>query len=257
MLKIFKYSFLLILLGCSNQKVLFDNENSNPIFINPYLTINYRLDSTENINSLNDQFSAIWSDDMSFIVQPNGQESQPNSSKFKVNSCESMLIARKNNYDLIDIPSSGPYNAMYVDCQAMFLIINEADPYTKSYIQDYVLNKTNIQTLPKDMALIISTSTYNDIHTDKKIKVLEEVNHIVKVTQKNKLTSIAEDDSGGVQEISILAKGDFNHDAIEDMMLSVSNSVIGGSYTSYYLYILTKTEKDGDWIVLDEYPKHP
>ncbi|SHO55419.1 hypothetical protein VQ7734_01147 [Vibrio quintilis] len=193
---------------------------------------------------------------MSFIVQLNSKESQPNSSKFKVNSCESMLIAHKNNYDLIDIPSSGPYNAMYVDCQAMFLIINESKPYTKSYIQDYVLNKTNIQTLPKDMALIISTSTYNDIHTDKKIKILEEVNHIVNITQKNKLTSIAEDDSGGVQEISILAKGDFNHDSIEDMMLSVSNSVIGGSYTSYYLYILTKTEKYGDWIVLDEYPKH-
>ncbi|SHO55425.1 hypothetical protein VQ7734_01153 [Vibrio quintilis] len=193
---------------------------------------------------------------MSFIVQPNSKESQSNSSKFKVNSCESMLIARKNNYDLIDIPSSGPYNAMYIKCQAINLVINKIKKSEISHIHDYILDENSVTYLPKQIALITSSSRYKSLMADQKLKTINDVNHIINIKQLNNNTISFSNDNASRQKISILAKGDFNHDAIEDIMLSVSNSVIGGSYTSYYLYILTKTEKDGDWIVLDEYPNN-
>ncbi|MEI8633548.1 hypothetical protein P4S72_18710 [Vibrio sp. PP-XX7] len=255
-LKGITYSILFILAGCSHKEhPLVKNQTMPPVFINPSLTVNYRLTDTSNIHNLTDQFTAVWSDDMTFMVEPTTINTERKQKEFKINSCKSMLFAYQEKYELTYMPSYGIYHAVYSECKAISLIINKMAQPVYSYIKGFQLNQNTIKNLPKDMALVTSTSRYNDVHADPTITTLEDVNHIVKVMQQNEFSATAEDDGGGIQDITILARGDFNNDQIEDLLFSVSNSVVGGSYTSYYLYVLTKTKKDGDWVVLAEYPQ--
>ncbi|SHO55424.1 hypothetical protein VQ7734_01152 [Vibrio quintilis] len=224
-----------------------------PVFIAPAVDITSYIHDVNHIPKLEEQIHSLWTNDYNFKVS---KYSDKNSSKPEVvNNCKSMLNLYPMGFRPTYIPDTDIYNYLYAKCKSIDISLN-IYPSSNSYVANFKLNTEGVKNLPKNIAFIPSTSEYKDIHSNEKIKILEEVNHIIKVTQKSNLRVIAEDNSGGIQDISILAKGDYNHDNIEDIMFKVSNSVIGGSYTSYYLYILTKTEKDGDWIVLDEYPKH-
>jgi len=56
------------------------------------------------------------------------------------------------------------------------------------------------------------------------------------------------------QELSLIARGDFNHDNIEDILLFAQNNVVGGSYVSFHLFWLTKEDADSPITLIKEYP---
>lgn len=69
------------------------------------------------------------------------------------------------------------------------------------------------------------------------------------VGESDNRTVVVTDGTGGSQVMQMLAEGDFDHDGINDMLISSSNSLMGGSYHAAHLYIVSRL-KAGDPLVL-------
>jgi len=62
------------------------------------------------------------------------------------------------------------------------------------------------------------------------------------------------DVSGGTEGLRWLASGDFNHDGIEDLLISTYGTVAGGSYESLGLYVVGRESEGAPMKVLAVYP---
>ena len=60
------------------------------------------------------------------------------------------------------------------------------------------------------------------------------------------------DYSGSIQRLTLMAKGDYNGDGVEDQLLYMENSVEGGSYSSAKAYLITRMTADAPIKLLKE-----
>jgi len=79
------------------------------------------------------------------------------------------------------------------------------------------------------------------------------MSHIQKIVPVNDAQAIYYDNSGGIQRLTIMAKGDYNQDGIEDMVLYIENSVEGGDYYSSYSYIVTQLTADAPYTLIKQF----
>jgi len=114
------------------------------------------------------------------------------------------------------------------------------------------LDKVSISELPTAVALIPSTNERASILADASLTTLNEVAPITEFTQINDYEFEIED-LGGSQTILVLAKGDTNGDQIEDLLIQVTSAVKGGTYRATHLFVLSKQEQNGSWLLLAEY----
>jgi len=121
--------------------------------------------------------------------------------------------------------------------------------YKVSHLSKLSLNKDFATQAPASFALTIS-----DEQTKKAEAAANwnEVSKIKKVTRQNDMQSTFYDHSGGVQRLSLMAKGDYNGDGIEDQLFYMENSVEGGSYSSAKAYIITRISPDAPVKLLKE-----
>ncbi len=122
-------------------------------------------------------------------------------------------------------------------------------PYSVSFMSDLSLNKDFATKAPARFALLISN---DDIKEAESAKSWNSMSRIKKVELVSDVQAIYHDDSGGIQKLTLMAKGDYNGDGIEDQLLHMRNNVEGGSYSSTTLYIITHTKPDGPIILLKE-----
>ena len=122
-------------------------------------------------------------------------------------------------------------------------------PYSVSYMSDLSLNKDFATKAPPRFALLISN---DDIKKAESAKSWNSMSQIKKVDPVNDMQAIYYDNSGGIQKLTLMAKGDYNGDGIEDWLMHMQNNVEGGSYSSTTLYIITRTKADGPITLLKE-----
>ncbi|SHO55422.1 hypothetical protein VQ7734_01150 [Vibrio quintilis] len=220
------------------------NSDNSTLFVNPEVSIEAYISDNSKIDSLKDQLSAKWN--FNINVQKQGQHKI-------VNNCESTLAAYIHGFRPVRQSEFGAYQYSYIQCQSIDLITQMTSP-TKSYIQRINLDKHTLNLVPASVGEVISNDDQRKINKYPAM-TLGEFTHITKVTQKDNYSVEIEDDSDGIQYMTILAKGDFNGDHIEDLLLSVNNQVKEGSYNTYNLYILTKTHKNGVWEIVTKFPE--
>ena len=136
-------------------------------------------------------------------------------------------------------------------CKAANDIVAAA-PATNSFLVDLQFDKDLPNKLPKQLAMIISTTESKKIMADKLIKTWGEVNKISGVEVIEKYLALYHH-AGANQEIELLATGDFNNDGVDDALISLRDSVEEGSYSALRIYSLTKTASDGLYEVSKEY----
>lgn len=121
--------------------------------------------------------------------------------------------------------------------------------YNISYMDTLRLDKDFAAQAPARFALLIS---------DDQTKQAEfaaswsEVSKIKAVKSLNNVQSTYYDYSGSIQRLTLMAKGDYNGDGIEDQLLYMENSVEGGSYSSAKAYIITRMMTDAPIKLLKE-----
>ena len=89
---------------------------------------------------------------------------------------------------------------------------------------------------------MISESEQARLNKDKSIKYWKDVNKIIKVDELGPFHANYQH-SGGIQELELVAKGDFDGDQIEDMLLTSRDSVKEGSYSAIRLFMITRTSE--------------
>ena len=136
-------------------------------------------------------------------------------------------------------------------CQAAKVII-EAKPSKLSLLDDLKFDKQLPNKLPKQIAMVISITESKRVNANSKLVSWGDVNKIKNVDVINNFKAVYHH-QGSTQEIELMAKGDFNNDGIEDMLISSRDSVVGGSYNALRVYQITKLTHQADLEVFYEF----
>ncbi len=168
--------------------------------------------------------------------------------KYTVNTCSS--IPDGNIQKLYTIPERS--NSAFMDitamCQATSYIL-KGKASTQTFLNNLVFDKSLPDKLPKRIAMVTSVTEYRKLFNDKNIKYWSQVLEITGI-DINGAGHATYQTNGGAQELELVAKGDFNGDKIEDILLTSRDSVEDGSYSATRLFMFTKLSNDGDIIFL-------
>lgn len=247
---VFSLCTLFLVMGCTPEV----GTKAYPVFLNPSIDIDITDRSNDNFETsdieLSKQMDLLWTENNSFNVSQFDSEIDAENRKMGiVNNCTSMIELYSAGYQ--PASSYGVYRNAYVLCK-LIDVAQHLQASDTSYLAEFKLDLNSIKNLPKNMAFIVSSSEYDRVLKDPKIKTLDDASKI-EVFEDEDGQVFTENDYEGLQYMSILAKGDVNNDNIEDIVINVFNAVKQGTYSASHLYVLTKTKKEGDWIVLGDW----
>ncbi|MBN4080610.1 hypothetical protein JYT31_02995 [Beggiatoa alba] len=137
-------------------------------------------------------------------------------------------------------------------CVAAESIAN-ARPAEYSALSTFKLDADLPRHLPKNLALVISSSEWQRIVQNKEIVSWADVG-TVKFVSKDSEYHAKYALVGAFQELSLIARGDFNADGTEDLLLHTMDYVVGGSYVTYRLFWITKINTNSPITLIREYP---
>jgi len=144
------------------------------------------------------------------------------------------------------------YAELAAMCVATESIV-KARPAIRSALSTFKLDADLPLHLPKNLALIISVSEWKEIAQNKDIvswAQVEKVEFVSKISEYKAKYAMA----GAYQEIALIARGDFNHDGIEDLLLFAKSHVVGGTYAAYRLFWVTKKNTNSRITLIREFP---
>ncbi len=147
---------------------------------------------------------------------------------------------------------TNPYAEQAVMCVATRAIAS-AHAAQYSALSTFTLDADFPLSAPKNLALMISYSEAKRVLQNKKIVNWAQA-ETVKFVSKEGEYQAKYDMEGAFQTVSLIARGDFNYDGIEDLLLFARSRVVDGTYASFRLFWLTKTDADSPLTLFKEYP---
>jgi hypothetical protein len=137
------------------------------------------------------------------------------------------------------------------DCRALALL-DEAAPAKFSYLQDFRLDKSSLAVLPAQFAV---TASNEELQTQAAAaraskSWLQYQPQLKAEVAKGALTVEA---AGMRSDLRLYARGDFNGDGVEDLLIREDYAAIGGTYGGSRLFLLTRGRGERVLQVLKEY----
>ena len=166
-----------------------------------------------------------------------------------VTSCNGLSSALDEGFNVLSYRYQNAIKAMNKVC-VIWAHMGELNASDTSFLSDFKHDSAMAKQMPPELALIISN---DDERRLAKASSWEEMSHIKKMESLNKDQAIYYDNSGGIQKLTVMAKGDYNNDGIEDMVLYMDNSVEEGSYGSTYGYVLTRLAADAPYTLIKQF----
>lgn len=143
-----------------------------------------------------------------------------------------------------------PYMGIGMMCFALDTVLNGQNA-KKTYFHDFVLDKTIVDQLPANFALIISSTRSEEILKNKNIISWRQADEITSINVDGKVANVSS--KGDNQRLEWLARGDFNSDGIEDLLLLLNSWVEGGSYGAASLFIVSKHSEQSRIYIVKEF----
>lgn len=170
----------------------------------------------------------------------------------QVDSCVALFQADDRHMQ-VDNVNFGIFRSRASDCHAA-RIIADASPAERTYLAGFVMDAEQVRDLPVWLAFTIN----ND--DERKVRKLQEgggtlgdfIGDAAIVAGRNEAT--IHEGWGGRQSLSIAARGDFNGDGIEDLLVSSYAWIEGGSYTAVALSIVTRVAAGAPLTVVERIP---
>lgn len=144
------------------------------------------------------------------------------------------------------------FNAWRTSCSAVRVLVNGV-PAKQSHLPHFRLNRKNIEALPVQLAFQVSPED------ERKVAAISSRggsfgdyagNVTVRQLGKPADRRVAViEDASEVQKLVVLAQGDFDHDGIDDLMISSTNSVTNATYTAAHLYIVSRLKAGGPLVL--------
>jgi hypothetical protein len=165
-----------------------------------------------------------------------------------VNNCPMLIEAVNGGYEAQKEFEQGSVDAQYLICLT-WQEMKKFKASKTSYLGNITFDKAFAKQAPARLSLIISNDDERKAKTVESWNAMSEIQRVEKVNDEQ---AVYYDNGGSIQRVTLMAKGDYNEDGIEDMLLYMENSVKGGSYSSSYSYILTRLTATGPFSLLKE-----
>lgn len=166
-----------------------------------------------------------------------------------VETCSALTEKINAGYSALRAYEQVAVNARVLTCE-IWRVLSLLKPASVSYLQSLKHGSALAEKMPAELALIISK---DDERRLAKASSWQDMSQISKIEIINADQAVYYDNSGGIQRLTIRARGDYNQDGIEDAVLYMGNSVDGGSYSSTYGYIITKLAADAPYTLLKQF----
>ena len=201
--------------------------------------------ASDSIDNLKKQLTTNWYDSFA-LYNP----STPTDKK-SIKTCTEFFSSAESHLQPVDEKDALPYMELGMMCHAVKTVTMGKNA-KRSYIGQFKMDKSIVDTFPPQLANIISTEERKRILSNKKITSLGKAEKVESIQIENdKKVTIKE--QGGSQEIELLAQGDFNDDGIADLLFLVRNSVDEGTFGSVELFALTKRRDETSFELLKQY----
>lgn len=154
-----------------------------------------------------------------------------------INSCTEYL-ATSRRAEPVKPYEFSVYHAVGVACDALQLALSMEASQT-SFVRELAFDKTLVQLLPHQIALVISTEERERLEESSEVRVWSDAETIESVNQLEP-DVFSFKTAGATHILKRLAWGDVNGDGIEDLMIRDDVTLDEGSYSSNRLFVFTK-----------------
>jgi hypothetical protein len=156
-----------------------------------------------------------------------------------VGNCLQLFAADRKGLALTQPIDQMLYRGWALNCYAGRLIRDAAAART-SYVAGFRFDRAHVEALPARMRFVISAS---DARADagQRMKRFATGAKMTFSNAPDDMYAMITYPDGGTQAISLVARGDFNHDGVQDLLLrSYNRANGGGSYAALAMYIVTR-----------------
>lgn len=168
-----------------------------------------------------------------------------------ISSCTDYFDARDRYADLQAAEGGAPFMELVAMCVAAKEII-AAEPAQTSFIGAEPIEEQLPSRLPAEIAFITSAAEREHLLSGSKNGRWADVTliHSAEVLGSGRARFLHD---GGVQEIAVVARGDFDRSGLESLLISSLNTVESGSYAAFKLFQVTRTAHNAPYILRKEY----
>ncbi|MCR9883471.1 ATPase [Vibrio alginolyticus] len=166
-----------------------------------------------------------------------------------VSNCKDLATANSAGFTAAKASEYGVFKAYLTQCQTWSEMAKLAAS-KRSFISKFKLDDNFPNLAPSALAFVISDESAEKA---KALSTWDEADHIQRTHVSSEVRAEYFDATDGFQVITIVAKGDYNADGIEDIVIEKENSVLSGSYSSSHGYVLTRMSEQALFIVLAEW----
>ncbi|MFH4626754.1 ATPase [Vibrio alginolyticus] len=166
-----------------------------------------------------------------------------------VSNCQDLANASSAGFTAAKAYEYGAFKEYLTQCQTWGEMAKLAAS-KRSYISKFKLDDSFPSLAPSALAFVISNESAEKV---KALSTWDEVDRIQRTQVASPVRAEYFDATDGFQVITIMAKGDYNADGIEDIVIEKENSVLSGSYSSSHGYVLTRMSDQALFTVLAEW----
>ncbi len=178
-------------------------------------------------------------------------------------SCESLSRLTEEGYSALSTNDRWALNHLLSECRAIAMLA-QAEPASVSYLRDFVLNAGALDYLPALVNLHVSCSfiCYIIAANEHGIPFTKfETPLVVDVESGDEITVWT---TGWMAHLTVMARGDFTADGVDDILLISSGGATEGSWKTARLYLMTRDAPGAVLRVIDaerelcpDYSCHP
>jgi hypothetical protein len=173
-----------------------------------------------------------------------------NSKVTSLDNCSSYFHNKTPQLRALSDNQQSAFAELKMACEATRLMAN-ANASTRSFLPNPILSKTTPQQLPKSIALVTSQTEREKLMANPNKQVWGDINTITHIERLSDYQMRYSSQTGD-QTLAEIGRGDINQDGIEDVLIQCQDSVAGGSYSNFRLFVFS-VNQNGEWKLLEHY----
>lgn len=248
-----------LIIGCSSSHKEGSSNSPYPPIWTLHLNLSDSLASfvpNDSADNLITQLHADWSRQFEVTYQESQLNGATSASIRTIKSCTDAFDVETRGATPANESETTAYYLLLTTCEAVRTIAS-AKPSTRSYLASNPLDVSDPSKLPAKFAsTIISDTAYNEHTQDESLSMQEAIESmgitIDRVDIVDSSKTVLTDSSDNRSYITILGRGDFNSDGVEDALISVL-LVLPASPHFSILFEVTRYDHNGPLKVLRQY----
>lgn len=161
----------------------------------------------------------------------------------RIGTCSALFRADAEGLSVRNALDAVIYRARATDCYAV-RATGRARASQRSFVADFAMDPAQARTLPVRLAFAISPDEERRVARIRRRG--GDLGDFIGTARIEPAAVSApgvriDDRSGGTQRMRLLARGDFDGDGTEDLLIATDQHVAGGSYRSFGLFVVTRT----------------